>query len=288
MAIVITGATGQLGSLVVENLLRKVPANEIVAVARDLEKAQSQFADTGIEVRFGDYDEPYSLKGAFEGASKLLFVSSSDLDDMHRVVQHANVMKAARDAAAEHVIYTSYAFAEDSRLPLANVHLTTEYAIRTSNIPYTFVRNSLYSEVFINAGLIPSIEKGELVTNTGSGRLNTVNREDIAKGIAEVLTGEGHENKIYNFTSSNTWDFNELAAAISNVTGKDVSHQAVTLEKQLEHYREEGLPEGAALFTASLYQAIAEGETGKPSTDLKQLIGEETSLEDMVRKGLDE
>lgn len=288
MSIVVTGATGQLGSLVIENLLTKIPGDQLVAVARNLDEAKKQFADTGIEVRFGDYDEPHSLQGAFEGASKLLFISSPDLDDINRIVQHANVVKAARDAAVEHIIYTGYAFAENSRLPLANLHLSTEYAIRTSSVPFTFVRNSLYTEVFINSGLTPSIEKGELVSNTGSGKMNTVNRADLAKGIAEVLTSEGHKNKVYNFAASTTWDFNELAEAIQQVTGKQVTHKAVSLEKQMEYYREEGLPEGAAIFTASLYQAIAEGETSETSEDLKRLIGEETSLVEAVKKGLEQ
>lgn len=287
MSIIITGATGELGSLVVKELQEKNLDSKIIAVARDIEKAKKQFADTEIEVRFGDYDEPYSLEGAFGGASKLLFISSPEIDDMKRVIQHANIVKAARDAGVEHILYTSYAFAEESKLPLALLHLNTEYAIRVSNIPYTFIRNSLYSEVFINAGINPSIEKGELVTNTGTGGLNTVNREDLAKGTAEVLANEGHENKTYNFVSSKTWNFDELAETISNVTGNQVSHKAVSLEKQMEHFRETGFPEGAALFTASVYQAIAEGETAKTSNDLKQLIGEETSLETIVKKALE-
>lgn len=288
MSIIITGATGQLGSLVIEKLKEKVPADQIVAIARDIEKAKAQFGDTGIEIRFGDYDEPYSLEGAFAGASKLLFISSSDLDDVKRVVQHANIVKAARDAAVEHIIYTGYAFAEASKLPLAQMHLTTEHAIRVGAMPYTFIRNSLYAEVFINAGLQSSVEKGELVTNTGTGRLNTVTREDIAKGIAEVLAGNGHENKTYNFVSAYTWDFNELAQALGNVTGKQVTYKPVSLEKQMEYFRDTGFPEGAAFFTASMYQAIAEGETSNTSNDLVNLIGEVTPLEEQVKKGLEE
>ncbi|WP_407268571.1 SDR family oxidoreductase [Radiobacillus sp. PE A8.2] len=285
MSIIITGATGQLGGLIINNLLEneKIPAQDIVAVARNTDKAKQQYADLGIEIRYGDYDNPESLPEAFAGASKLLFISSSSFDDTERIVQHANVVKAGRDAGVKHIAYTSYAFAEESQIPLALLHLNTEYAIRVSGTPYTFIRNSLYSEVFINKDLAASIENGAIVTNAGAGRINTVNRADLAKGTAAILASEGHENKTYNFVSSTTWSFDELAEVVTKVTGKNVKHTVVSYEEQVKLLTSIGLPEGVAAFSASTYQAISEGETAKTSNDLKNLIGEESSLTDMVK-----
>ncbi len=198
---------------------KKVPAAQITAVVRNVEKASS-LAGLGIEVRYGDYTKPESLQQAFSGASKLLFISSPDSDDTLRVVQHANVVKAARDAGVQHIAYTGYAFGEESIVPLAQVHLATEHAIRTTGIPYTFLRNSLYTEVFINPGLGASVEHGAIVTNTGRGTVNSVTRSDLALAAATVLAGEGHENKTYNLVSNQTWSFDDLAQIVSEVTGK--------------------------------------------------------------------
>lgn len=287
MTIVITGATGQLGHGVIKYLQEQNPTEKIVAVARNIEKARQQFAETNVEIRFGDYDEPVTLPNAFDGATKLLLVSSPEYDDPKRVVQHANAVKAARDAGVGHIFYTSIAFADESNLPLALLHLSTEYAIRTTGIPFTFIRNSLYSDVFINPGIAASVESGELVTNTDSARLNTVTRDDLAKGTAALLAGEGHENQIYNFVSSKTWSFDELAEVLSQVSGKEVKHRNVSYDEQVEYLKNVGLPEGVAAFTAVIYETIAGGETARTSDDLKNLIGEETSLEETVRQALD-
>ncbi|OLN21364.1 NAD(P)-dependent oxidoreductase [Domibacillus antri] len=286
MSIVITGATGQLGSLVIQHLFDKnVPANEIIAVVRDKEKAPS-LAEKGVEIRHGDYDHPDSLVNAFEGADKLLFVSSPDSDDTLRIVQHANVVKAARDAGVKHIIYTGYAFAEESAIPLAHVHLATEQAIRTTKIPYTFLRNSLYTEVFVNPALAASIEHGAVVTNTGKGRLNTLTRSDLALAAAVVLKEDGHENKTYTLVANKTWSFDELAQILSDISGKTIVHQAVSFEEEKAILLQAGLPEHLALMFAGIYQSIAEGETFRTTEDLEKLIGTPTPLEESVKQAL--
>lgn len=143
MKIIVTGATGSLGVLVVQHLLRKVPAGHIAAVARNLQKA-APLAELGIEIRQGDYNDPQSLQEAFKDGTKLLFISSPETDDSLRVVQHAHVVKAARDAGIRHIAYTGFAFAKDN--PFALVHLATEYAIRAAKLPFTFLRNGGYQK----------------------------------------------------------------------------------------------------------------------------------------------
>jgi NAD(P)H dehydrogenase (quinone) len=285
MSIVITGATGQLGGLVIQNLLKTVPASEIVAVVRNVEKA-SALAALGVEIRQGDYLDPESLQKAFADADKLLFISSPDSDDTLRVVQHANVVKAARDAGVKHIAYTSYAFAEMSKIPLAQVHLATEHAIRTTNIPYTFLRNSLYTEVFVNPALHASVEHGAVVTNTGAGRLNTVSREDLALAAAAVLIGEGHQNKTYSLVSGQTWSYDELSQIISEVSGKQVVHQSVSFDEEKHILLNAGLPEAIAVLMAGIYHAVSEGETSQTADDLQNLIGSPTPLKVTVKQAL--
>ncbi len=285
MSIIVTGATGHLGGLVIQNLLQKVSASQIVAVVRNVEKA-SALAALGVEVRQGDYLNPESLQKAFAGASKLLFISSPDSDDTLRIVQHANVVKAARDAGVKHIAYTGFAFAEESGIPLAHVHLATERAIRTTNIPYTFLRNALYTEVFVNPELSASVQHGAVVTNTGSGRINSVSRSDLALAAAAVLTGEGHENKTYNLVSNQTWSYDDLAQIISEVSGKKVVHQSVTFEEEKSILVSVGLPEHVAELIAGIYYAVSEGETSKTSDDLQKLIGSLTPLKESVKQAL--
>ncbi|WP_017727717.1 SDR family oxidoreductase [Halalkalibacterium ligniniphilum] len=285
MSIVVTGATGFLGELVIKHLLKKVPANEIIASVRNVEKA-SKLAELGVEVRQGDYLDLESMKSSFAEASKVLFISSPDTDNTLRIRQHATVVQAARDAGVQHIAYTGYAFAEESIIPLAHVHLATEYAIRTTGIPYTFLRNALYTEVFVNPELKGSVERGAIVTNTGNGKINSLTRRDLALAAATVLTEEGHENKTYNLVNPQAWSYDELAEIVSEVSGKKVVHQSVSFDEMKSILTNVGLPEPVAELFAGIYHSISEGETSKTSDDLQTLIGAATPLKDMVREAL--
>ncbi|QJC50712.1 SDR family oxidoreductase [Paenibacillus albicereus] len=283
MKLIVTGATGQLGGLVVRHLLRKVPASHIVGVARHLEKA-SALMELGIEVRQGEYRDPESLSHAFADGTKLLFISSSEQDDPSRVVQHAHVVKAARDAGIKHIAYTSFAFAEDN--PLALVHLTTEHAIRTTTIPYTFLRNGGYAEFFIHSSLKANVENGTIFTNAGQGKVNAVSRSDLALAAATVLTEEGHKNKEYNLVSCHPWSFDDLAEALSEIAGKSVVHRSVSFEEEKSLLVRSGMPEAYAERTAYVYTAIAEGKMARTTDDLVKLIGYETPMKELVGKAL--
>ncbi|WP_309868525.1 SDR family oxidoreductase [Desmospora profundinema] len=287
MSIAITGATGQLGGLVIQHLLDKnVPAGQIVAVVRNVEKA-SALADRGIDVRVGDYHDPASLEKAFAGVSKLHFIPSPDAhDEPLRMVQHAHVIKAARDAKVEHIVYSGIAFAEEITFGPALLHLATEYAIRTTQIPYTFLRSAFYTEVFVTPELSASVEQGAIINNTGNGRVNSVSRSDLALASAAVLTGKGHENQTYNLVSNQPWSFAELAQALSEISGKPVVHQAVSFEDGKDFLMKTGLPEPVALLFSSIYSQISYGETSKTSDDLEKLIGTQTPLKETVKQVL--
>jgi Predicted nucleoside-diphosphate-sugar epimerases len=283
MKIIVTGATGQLGGLAIQHLLKKVSADQIVAVVRNMDKA-SALSELGIEVRQGDYNNPEALYKAFAHGTKILFISGSDNDDTLRVVQHSNVIKAARDAGIKHIIYTSFAFAEEN--PFATVHLATEYAIRTTNIPYTFLRNGGYTEFFVNPSLIANVEKGAIFTNANKGKVNSVSRSDLALAAATVLTEEGHENKEYNLVSNQPWSFDDLAEILSEVSGKSVVHQSVSFEEEKNILIQAGMPESFAEATAFIYNTIAEGKMARTTDDLQKLIGVQTSLKETVMQAL--
>lgn len=285
LAIIVTGATGQLGGAVIRNLLQKVPANQIVASVRNVAKA-APLAELGIEVRHGDYMDPESLVKSFAGANKLLFISSPDADDPLRVVQHANVVKAARDAGVKQIAYTSSAFGETFRVPTAYIHMATEWAIRTTGIPYTFLRNSVYRDLVVNPGLKAAVERGELITNTGTGRLNAVTVADLALAAATVLTQEGHANKSYELVSPETWSFEELAKLLSELSGKPVVHRNVSFAEAKADLEGAGLPGFVADLFARIYGAIAAGDTAQTSTDLQNLIGRVTPLAESVKQAL--
>ncbi|MDR6881441.1 SDR family oxidoreductase [Bacillus sp. 3255] len=283
MKIIVTGATGQLGSSVIQHLLTKVPASQIIAVARSLDKAAA-LAGLGIEIRQADYNIPDSLHDALREGTKLLFISSSEKDDPLRVVQHANVVKAARDLNLRHIIYTSFAFAEDN--PYAYVHLATEYAIRTTKIPYTFLRNGGYMEFFVNPLLKTYMKNGSILTNAGNGKVNSVSRSDLALAAAHVLTEEGHENKEYTLVSNDPWNFDDLANILSEVTGKRVIHQSVSYEEVKSRLVHTGMPEAFAEASAFIYKTIADGKMERTSDDLQKLIGFHTPLKELVLKAL--
>ncbi|MFJ1627581.1 SDR family oxidoreductase [Marinilactibacillus psychrotolerans] len=285
MSIAITGATGNLGNLVIQELLEKELEETVVAVVRNEEKAKDQLPDT-VEIRYGDYASYDSLVNAFQGIRKLLFISSPSTDDMERVIQHATVVKAARDAAVEQIFYTSFSNADHSTIPLAKLHLATEAAIKVSGLAYTFIRNPLYTEVFINSSLNQSIASGKLVANTGDGKLNTTSRKDLAKATATLLSQNNGQNEIIDLASSQPWSYQELATTLSETSGKTVTYEPVSYEEVLIYFKNSGLPKPAAEFSASMNQAIAQGDIKEPGTDINKLIDQEISLKDMVSKVL--
>lgn len=271
--IVITGATGKLGQLVVQHLLEKVPANQIAVSVRNVEKA-SEFADQGIEVRYGDYDDPISLEKSFTGASKLLLISTPEDDAVVRIGKHVGAIRAAKKAGVKHIIYTSFAAVDKGAFPLlGDVHSATEYTLRASGLSTTILRNAFYQEVFVNESLQSFVDNGVIVTSAGNGKVNTVERNDLALAAATVLAEEGHENKVYELASSETWNYDELASILSDVSGKTVTHQSKSDSEVLEEMIKSGAPEGLAYFQTALYNSIANENEGNTSDDLEKLIG---------------
>jgi len=271
--IVVTGATGQLGRLVVEGLLKKVPPAEIVAAVRDPRKA-AEFAARGVQVRTADYDDPATLATAFAGADKVLLISSSTPGQ--RLAQHSAAVTAAREAGVRHLAYTSILAADTTRVSLAPEHKATEEFIRESGVPFTFLRNGWYTENYAQT-VAQALASGSFVGSAGEGRLGGVPRIDFAEAAVEVLTGEGHVGKVYELAADESWSYADLAAAVTAAAGKPVSYQDLPAEQHRQILLGAGLPEPVAAMLVDADRGIADGELSSASGDLRALIGRPTT-----------
>jgi NAD(P)H dehydrogenase (quinone) len=284
MSFVVTGATGHLGRLVVEAMLRRGTAPEqIVAVGRTVQKLDD-LAARGVRVAQIDYTRPETLGAAFEGAEALLLVSGSEVGQ--RVAQHTNVVTAAKAAGVARIVYTSAPHADTSELVLAPEHKATEQLIRDSGIPFTLLRNNWYTENYVST-LEQARETGTVVGSAGAGRVASATRADYADAAAVVLTGTGHDNAVYELSGDVAWSFDELAATIATIVGREVSYEAVTPEEHLAILTAAGLDEGTAGFVVALDGNIRDGALAETSGELNGLIGRSTtSLEPGLRAAL--
>lgn len=282
--IVVTGATGQLGSLVIEQLLQKIPANQIVAAVRTPAKA-SQLAAKGIEVRVADYSHPETLIAAFAGATKVLLISGNELGK--RIPQHKAVIDAAKAAGVRLFAYTSLLRADTSTLALAEEHLATEQYLRASGVPFVLLRNGWYFENQ-TAGIAPALQQGAFIGSSKNGRFASATREDYASAAAVVLAGEGHENQVYELAGDAPYTRAELAAEVSKQTGKPVAYHDLP-EAEYEKILTGILPPEIAHLLADAEAKAANGELDDQSHTLSRLIGRQTTpLSDAVATALKE
>ncbi|CAI6086658.1 SDR family oxidoreductase [Cohnella sp. JJ-181] len=269
MKLLVTGATGHLGSHVVRTLLKSVPAADIAVSVRQPEKA-SEFSERGVDVRQGDFDDPASLERAFAGIDRLLIVST-DGDTATRIRQHGNAVEAARKAGVGFIAYTSAPNAQDSELFLAEVHRETENAIRATGIPYSFLRNNWYIEN--EAGAIHGAAAGApLVTSAGDGKVGWAARHDYAEAAAAVLAGPGHENTVYELGGP-LRTYAELAGVLTEALGREVQLQPVDDDTYAGIMKSVGVPEPALPIVTAIQQAIRTNTLAVESGDLEKLLG---------------
>ncbi|HET9860269.1 MAG TPA: SDR family oxidoreductase [Nocardioidaceae bacterium] len=283
MSVVITGATGHLGRLVVESLLeRGFPAGQIVATGRRTEKI-ADLADRGVVVRRADYTDSGSLKEAFQGADKVLLVSSSEVGQ--RYAQHVNAVDAARAAGVGLIAYTSITRADTSGMALAAEHNSTEEYIRDSGVPHVLLRNNWYLENYTDQ-LSVVLEHQALLGSAGEGRVNAASRADLAAAAATVLATDGHQGQVYELAGE-AFTLPEAAAVISEVSGRQVAYVDLPAEKYAEVLVGAGVPQPFAEVLADSDLGIARGDLDEPSDDLSRLIGRPaTSLRDAVTSAL--
>lgn len=273
MSIVVTGATGSLGRLVVEELLDRVPATELAVVVRSAEKA-ADLAARGIDVRIADYDDPAALAGAFRAGDRVLLISGSEVG--RRIPQHTAVIEAAAAAGVAQLAYTSILGGPEADFELAAEHQATERAILDSGLPHTFLRNGWYHENY-TAQLPAVLEHGAVVGSAGEGRIASAARADYAAAAAAVLTGEGHLGKVYELSGDTAWSLAEYADEVARQSGREVSYAAVGADAHLTVLTGAGVPEPFAAILVDVDAAISRGRLAGTSGDLSRLIGRPTT-----------
>lgn len=280
MTIAVTGATGQLGRMIIQKLKQKIAPGEIVALARTPSKA----AALGVEVREADYEKPETLDRALRGVETLMLVSSSEVGK--RASQHANVIAAAKGAGVKRIVYTSLLHADTSPMSLAPEHVQTEAALKTSGIAHTIMRNGWYTENY--AVPVPgAVQAGALVGSAGEGRIASATRNDFAEAAVAVLTGDGHDGKVYELAGDEAYTLADLAAEISRQTGKDIPYRNLPQDEYAAVLKGIGVPEGFAGAVAAFDIDASNGALLDDGRQLSALIGRPTTpLSDAVAAAL--
>lgn len=281
--IVVTGASGQLGRLVIEGLLERLPPNEIVAAVRDPAKV-ADFAARGVQVRIADYDRPDTLAAAFAGAEQVLLISSSEVGS--RTVQHGAVIDAAKAAGVQLIAYTSLLHADTSPLPLAAEHKATEALLAASGVPYALLRNGWYTENYLMS--IPvALQHGVVLGSAGTGRIASAARADYAQAAVAVLTAVQQAGQVYELAGDEAYTLAELASEIGRQSGEDVGYQDLSEADFKLALLEAGLPDAVASLVSASDVGASKGGLFDDSRQLSRLIGRPTtSLATMVKAAL--
>lgn len=281
MSIAVTGATGQLGQLVIETLLKSQPLQNIVALVRNVGKAQ-KLKDQGIDVRLFDYDKPETLVPALKGVERLLLISSNNIGS--RVPQHKRVVDAAKEAGVKFLAYTSLLYADKSKLSLADEHRQTEAYIKQSGLTWCFLRNGWYTENYLG-GIQSAVQSGSLYGSAKDAKISGATRLDFAEAAAKVLTTDGHDNKVYELAGSQGFTLSDLAKAISDVSGKEVKYQDIPAADYTTALLGLGLPKGLVDAVVDADVQSIDGALYNDSKELEKLIGRPTTpLKDAVKQ----
>jgi NAD(P)H dehydrogenase (quinone) len=282
--ILVTGATGQLGTEVIKLLLNKTEAKNISILARDPAKAE-HFKSKGITIHQGNYNDYGSLVKAFKGINKLYFISTGDMTN--RETQHENVVKAATEAEVKHIIYTSFQRKNDSdQSPIsfvAKAHIVAEKAIKASGLTYTILKHGLYAD-FIPVILGNSVfETGTIYLPTGDGKVAFTSRADLAAGGVAVITGTGHENKTYEFYADTRYSFSDIASMLSKIKNRPISYVSLKSEEYVQTLTKAGVPTEYIGLFAGFSEAIKRGEFDNSDNTLSGWLGRKcTDLGDFL------
>ncbi len=271
--IVITGATGQLGRLVIASLLKTIPASNIVAAVRNLDKAKD-LADLGVQLRYADYSQPQSWDAALAAASKVLLISSSEIGQ--RFAQHRTVIDAAKRANVKLLAYTSLLHADTSPLGLAAEHQATEQYLASANVPFVLLRHGWYTENYTGS-LAASIAHGALYGCAVDGKISSASRADYAQADATVLTTENQAGKVYELAGDSAYTLTELAAEVSQQTGKSINYINLPEPEYQALLVKVGLPDAFAHLIADSDTGASKGALYDNSKQLSQLIGRATT-----------
>ncbi|MCH4092116.1 SDR family oxidoreductase [Acetobacter sp.] len=280
MTIAVTGASGQLGHLVLNALAGRTSAGNIVALAR----TPSKVAAEGIEAREFDYTKIETLASGLAGVETLILISSSEIGQ--RIVQHRNVITAAKSAGVRAVLYTSVLHADTSVLSLADEHRVTEADLRLSGLSFTILRNGWYTENYTGS-VEAALKGGAFIGSAGDGRISSAARADYAEALAVVATGVNHTGKTYELAGDGVWTLSDLAAEVSRQTGRDIPYRDLSDADYARVLVGAGLPDGLAHAIAGWDIAASQGALFDAGRQLSTLIGRPTtSLSESVAAAL--
>ena len=271
--IAITGATGQLGQRVIEQLLKTIPASQLVAIVRNPAKAEA-LSTQGVTVRQADYNDQATFTTALAGVDKLLLISSSEVGQ--RATQHQNVINAAQAAGVKFIAYTSLLHADTSTLGLHVEHVETENALAASGIPFALLRNGWYTENYL-ASAPAALEHGVFIGAAGEGKIASATRADYAAAAARVISEEGHAGKVYELAGDHAWTLGELVAELSRQSGKNVVYQNLSEADFAAALKGFGLPAGLADMLADSDVGASKGGLFDDSRTLSALLGRPTT-----------
>jgi len=269
--ILVTGATGQLGSATLSHLLNNIPPNKVAAFARDHGKAE-HLKKKGIDVRIGTYDDVASLEQAFQGIEKVLLISGTD---PNRVQQHKNVVDAAKKAGTRHLVYTGISLKDIQTSAVKSVmgsHIQTEDYIKESGLPYTLLHNTLYTDgIPMFAG--DNVFETGIVLPAGDGQVPYALRREMGEAAANVLLQDGHENKTYEITGGALYSYADVTKALSELSGKDIAYTDVDAVAFTEQIKQAGVPEFVAFMITGLATDTKNHQFEGVSKDLEHLLG---------------
>lgn len=271
--LLVTGASGKLGKLVLDALLKRgVAASDIIATSRNTTRL-ADYAAKGIETRQADFNDPDSAKAAFTGADRVAIISTDALDGAGtRIKQHTNAVAAAKAAGVKHVVYTSMPQPDDTKVIFAADHLKTEEAIKASGLGYTILRNTWYQEnMFMNLPTV--LASGQWYTSAGEGRIAHVAREDCAEALAAALASNGNESATYTLTGSEGRTTSEIAALASEVVGKPIAVIQLNDEQLAGGMKAAGVPDFLIPTLISFEAAAREGNLAALTNDFEKLTG---------------
>lgn len=270
--ILVTGATGHLGSQIVENLLTQISPNEIAVLVREEEKAK-QLKEKGVQIRIGNYTNPNSLVAAFKEVEKLILISSNDFND--RITQHKNAIDAAKQAGVKHILYTSMSMNDIETSPLKGFledHYQTEDYIKQNGFTYTMLQHSLYTEV------IPMFI-GEHVLETGvffpagEGRAAYASRTDLAEAISKIVVSDAFDNQSLPLTNSENYSYSDVAKILTEISGNEVAYVSPTPEIFSETLKGFGLPEPIIQMSLGFAAGIKNNDFDTTFPNLETILG---------------
>ncbi|MEN3322542.1 SDR family oxidoreductase [Mariniflexile soesokkakense] len=270
MKIGITGATGQLGRLVVNELKKREHNNHLVALVRSTEKAK----DLEIETREFDYDNPKILEKGLKDIDRLVFISANEIGQRTR--QHKNVIEAAKKSNVNWIVYTSLLKADTSSVNLAGEHLATEQELKASNIDYTILRNGWYTENY-TASVPSAIKNGAFIGSAGNGKISSAARLDYAEALAVVITNDQNKGQTFELAGDNSYTLTDLAKEISKQTGKDIPYNNLPEDTYSNILLQAGLPEILAKGLASWDISASKNDLFDNNRKLSTLIGRPTT-----------